>query len=43
MFGFNPAIGFGDAAWGDYDNDGRPDFLITGQDVSGELEVASSR
>ncbi len=28
---------FGSAAWGDYDNDGRPDFLITGNVAGSQL------
>src|SRR5204863_47803 len=26
-----PGVGGSSVAWGDYDNDGRPDFLLTGQ------------
>jgi VCBS repeat protein/fibronectin type III domain protein len=29
-----PGAAFGSAAWGDFDNDGRPDFLITGSAIS---------
>ena len=30
-----PGVTQGSAAWGDYDNDGRPDLLIAGKDQSG--------
>ncbi len=30
-----PQLGFGSVAWGDYDNDGRLDFLLTGTDSNG--------
>src|ERR1043166_6007695 len=30
-----PGVFYSSVAWGDYDNDGRLDFLVTGQDASG--------
>lgn len=32
-----PAVSYSSMAWGDYDNDGRPDILLSGRDASGQL------
>ncbi len=32
-----PGVAFGQSAWGDYDNDGDLDILLTGQSVSGNI------
>jgi len=35
-----PGVDFGQARWGDFDNDGRPDFLITGITNDANINVA---
>ena len=32
-----PGVHFSSVAWGDYDNDGRPDFLLTGNAITGRV------
>ena len=36
-----PAIWLGNVAWGDYDNDGRLDFLLTGEDGASATPISS--